>query len=70
LGLEHWFQIGFSPRKQAISLYLTCDLSQFENHLQNLGKFKMGKGCLYIKRLNNINIEVLETLCKEAMDKM
>ncbi len=65
-----WFQLGFSPRKQAISLYLTCDLSQFESHLQKLGKFKMGKGCLYIKRLNDINAEVLEALCKEAMDKM
>ncbi len=61
-----WFEVGFSPRKQAISLYLTCDLEQFENRLAELGPHTHGKGCLYVKRLADIDIGVLETLVAEA----
>ncbi|MFP4644961.1 MAG: DUF1801 domain-containing protein [Spirochaetales bacterium] len=61
-----WFAVGFAPRKQAISLYLTCDVEQFANRLEELGPHKHGKGCLYIKRLSDIDVGVLETLISEA----
>lgn len=44
-------KIGFLPHKQALTLYLSCDLSQHKATLQKLGKYKTGKGCLYIKKV-------------------
>ena len=51
--------IGFSPRKENISIYLTGGLKPIENELQHLGKYKTGKGCLYIKSLGDVNGEIL-----------
>lgn len=59
-----WFKIGFSPRKQNFSIYLTCDISKYESYLKKLGKYKTGKGCLYINKLEDINIKELENLIK------
>ena len=58
--------IGFSPRKQNISLYLTGGLSKIEGELSQLGKFKTSKGCLYIKSLSDVNIEVLKSIFAKA----
>ncbi len=55
-----WFKAGFSPRKQNLTLYLTA--YQFDKHtdlLEKLGKHKLGKGCLYINRLKDVDQEVL-----------
>lgn len=61
--------IGFSPRKSAISLYLSCDIEgQHAPLLSNLGKFKNGKGCIYVKKLEDINLEVLKKLVKASID--
>ena len=69
-GLENdWFQIGFSPRKQNISIYLTGGLPD-ESLLAELGKYKMGKGCLYIKSLKDVKPDVLETLFKRAIKNL
>jgi hypothetical protein len=57
-----WFKIGFSPRKKEISLYLTCQSKNFGNFLKKLGSHRTGKGCLYIKSLQDINIEVLQEI--------
>lgn len=62
-----WFYIGFSPRKQNLSLYLTCDLSKFKPLLRKLGKHKHGKGCLYIKTLDDIDRAVLKKLVALAI---
>lgn len=62
-----WFITGFSPRKQALTLYLMCDLSHDGLDFTDLGKHKLGKGCLYIKRLSDINIEVLEKIIKDSI---
>ena len=43
-----WFLTGFSPKKQNISLYMMADLSKYKDLLSKLGKYKTGKGCLYI----------------------
>lgn len=56
-----WFKIGFSPRKSAMSLHL-MNLQQHEAALANLGKFKSGAGCLYIKKLEDVDKGVLEEI--------
>lgn len=59
-------RVGFSPRKAAISLYLTCDAKSLEKKLAKLGKHKAGVGCIYIKRLSDVNIDVLKELIDET----
>ncbi len=56
-----WFRIGFSPRKANLSLYL-MDLKKHEEALQKLGKHKTGAGCLYINKLEDVDIKVLEKI--------
>ena len=58
--------IGFSPRKQNISLYLMGGLKNIEVELPKLGKYKTGKGCLYIKSLKDVNPEVLKRIFAKA----
>jgi hypothetical protein len=62
--------IGFSPRKQNISIYLMGGLNKLESELSRLGKYKTGKGCLYIKSLSDVNVAILKEVftkaCKEA----
>ena len=63
-----WPLIGFSPRKAAISLYVFTGAKEHEYLLNDLGKFKMGKACIYVKKLSDINLDVLKKLMKETMD--
>ena len=58
--------IGFSPRKQNISIYLMGGLKNIEDELSKLGKYKTGKGCLYIKSLSDVNTEVLKKAFAKA----
>jgi len=60
-----WFKIGFSPRKANISLYL-MDLTRHEEALKKLGKYKTGKGCLYINKLEDVDMKVLEKIINAA----
>lgn len=64
-----WFQVGFSPRKQNISLYLLGYNEGREELFKNLGKFKTGKSCVYIKRLDDIDRDVLKDLIKNSVLK-
>lgn len=57
-----WPLVGFSPRKAAISLYIYAGEEEQKQLLEGLGKFKMGKGCIYVKKLSDINIEVLKKM--------
>ena len=61
-----WPLVGFSPRKAAISLYVY--MGQRSELLNDLGKFTMGKGCIYIKKLSDIDQDVLVKLMKETVD--
>ena len=64
-----WFKVGFSPRKANVSLYLMgCDISKADSILGRLGKYKTGKGCLYINKLADIDKEVLKELIKEGYE--
>jgi len=60
--------IGFSPRKAAFSLYVFSPTEENKHLLDNLGKFKMAKACIYIKKLSDINIDTLEQLCKTSIE--
>ncbi|MGB1971324.1 MAG: DUF1801 domain-containing protein [Flavobacteriaceae bacterium] len=62
-----WFLTGFSPRKQALALYLMCDLLHDGLNFNGLGKHKLGKGCLYIKRLSDINLKKLEEIIVDSI---
>jgi hypothetical protein len=55
-------QVGFSPRASAISLYLSSNFEDRESLLEQFGKHKTGKGCIYIKSLTDINLSVLEIM--------
>jgi hypothetical protein len=59
--------VGFSPRKAATVLYGATGFSQAEELLAKLGKHTTGKGCLYIKRLADVDQKVLETLVAKAV---
>jgi len=62
-----WFCIGFSPRKQNISLYIISGFEKETTLLQQLGKYKNSKGCLYIKRLTDIDLTVFEEFLRKSM---
>jgi hypothetical protein len=59
--------LGFSPRKAAISLYVYSDTERNRSLLTKLGAFKMGKACIYIKKLSDISIPVLEAISRETI---
>ena len=55
--------IGFSPRKAAFSLYVFSATERSKKLLTELGKFKMGKACIYVKKLSDIDLTTVEKLC-------
>jgi hypothetical protein len=62
-----WMATGFSPRKNAITLYIMSGFDNYDHLLEKLGKFKTGKACLYVKKLEDIDREVLKELVKESV---
>ena len=58
---------GFSPRKAAISVYILMGFNKSPELLEKLGKFKTGKSCLYVKKLEDIDVKVLENLIKDSV---
>ncbi len=64
------FRIGFAPRKQDITIYIMPGYTDFGHILAKLGKHKKGKSCLYIKRLSDVNMAVLERLLKAGWKDM
>lgn len=62
-----WPIVGFSPRKAAISLYVYSGGEDQKEMLKELGKFKMGKGCIWAKKLEDIDQKVLVKLIKSSM---
>ena len=61
--------IGFSPRKQNISIYLMGGVNNVEDELSKLGKYKTGKGCLYIKSLSDVNAEALKKIFAKSFEE-
>ena len=64
-----WLRIGFSPRKANLSLYLNMHSNQHADALNKLGKHKSGVGCLYINKLEDIDLEVLEEIIDSSVNQ-
>jgi hypothetical protein len=62
-----WFLTGLSPRKQALTLYIISGFAQYDHLMKRLGKFKIGKSCLYIKNLEDIDLTVLRELIEASI---
>ena len=62
-----WFNVGFAPRKNKITVYLTFDIEK-EPLIKDLGKCKHGKGCLYINKLDDVDMNVLKKLIDKSKD--
>jgi Domain of unknown function (DU1801) len=67
---DDWMRIGFSPRKQNIVLYIINGYLEYEELLSKLGKHSIGKSCLYIKKLSDINLPTLEKLIQASVQHM
>lgn len=65
-----WFQVGFSPRKQNLTLYIMSGFTRYDELLDKLGKHKKGKSCLYINKLEDVKIEVLEDLIVKSIEAL
>ena len=63
-----WPLVAFSPRKEAISLYVFSGTPEHEYLLKDLGKYKIGKACIYVKKLSDINLEALERLIHATIE--
>lgn len=64
-----WFKIGFSPRKANLSVHLAINLEKHADALSKLGKYKTGAGCLYINKLEDVDIKILEKMIVAAAQK-
>ncbi|MGY8967353.1 MAG: DUF1801 domain-containing protein [Flavobacteriales bacterium] len=63
-----WFLTGFSPRKNALTVYLMCDLSHEGLDFDGLGKYKLSKGCLYFKKIEDVDLNVLTQIIKDSIE--
>ena len=65
-----WMLTGFSPRKGTLTLYIMNGFENYDELMTRLGKHKTGKVCLYIKRLSDIDMKVLEELVASSLEHM
>ena len=65
-----WFLVGFSPRVQALTLYIMSGFDSYDDLLGKLGKYKTGKSCLYIKKLTDVDRDVLKELIAQSVEHM
>ncbi len=65
-----WFLTGFSPRKQSLTLYIMSGFRHYDELLQKLGKHKTGKSCLYINKLEDVDMDVLKQMIRESVEMM
>ncbi|TCN38646.1 uncharacterized protein DUF1801 [Kribbella orskensis] len=65
-----WFEIGFSPRKASTTLYLTEGFDGYDELLGRLGKHTTGKSCLYLKRLDDVDRDVLKELVTRSVSHL
>ena len=62
-----WFVVGFSPRKQNLTLYIMSGFDSCDEIMSQLGKYKLGRCCLYVKKLEDIDLKILEKLIKHSI---
>ena len=63
-----WFMVGFSPRKANQVIYLMPGYENFDDELARLGKHKIGKSCLYINKLADVDLAVVEEMVRYTLD--
>ena len=64
-----WFLIGFAPRKANLSLYIGVGVKGQEDALEKLGKHKTGGGCLYINKLEDVDLKVLKGMIETSLKR-
>ena len=64
----NWFLTGFSPRKQNLTLYIMSGFDEYDQLLNKLGKHSTGKSCLYIKKIEDVDVSVLKELVKRSAE--
>ena len=62
-----WFLTGFSPRKQNLTLYIMSGFEDFDSLLSGLGKYKTGKSCLYLNKLDDVHLPTLRELIEQSV---
>ncbi len=65
-----WPLVGFSPRKQNLTLYIMSGFDDYDALLADLGKYKTGKACLYINKLEDVDLETLRELVRQSAEHM
>lgn len=65
---QEWFDVGFSPRKANTTLYIMDGFDAYDEILGRLGKHKIGKSCLYVTRLANVDMDVLRELVQASVN--
>lgn len=65
-----WMLTGFSPRKRDLTVYVMAGFDGYPDLMERLGKHKTGKSCLYLKRLSDVDLEVLRELVRESVEHM
>jgi hypothetical protein len=63
-----WMKIGFVPRKRNLTLYIMDGFDQYDSLLSKLGKFRTGKACLYINKLEDVDLDVLREMVERSVD--
>lgn len=61
-----WFLVGFAPRVQSLTIYIMPGFERYETLMKQLGKYKTGKSCLYIKKLEDIDMNILKELITQS----
>lgn len=62
-----WFVTGFSPRKQNLTLYIMSGFDEYDDLLKKLGKYKTGKACLYVNKLEDVDVSVMKELIQKSV---
>lgn len=65
-----FLKIGFSPRKQSLTIYIMPGFERYDQLMEQLGKYKTGKSCLYINKLEDVDLNILQELIRESYQYM
>lgn len=65
-----WMLVGFSPRKQNLTLYIMAGFDEYNQLLAKLGKYKTGKSCLYINKIEDVDLDTLRELVRQSVAHM
>ena len=65
-----WFLTGFSPRKQTLTLFVMSGFAAYDKLLTDLGKYNTGVSCLYIKKLEDVDLKILRKLVSQSVSHM